>query len=543
MGGHSLADGRLVSLALVALLSAAAVAAAPAAATGTAAPTAAADTTDATAASSAVQENGTEGDVDRYAVTQGGNCVEVVPFGDGEERVERFYRYGLHWGQYSAQGEEIRPLQEWDESQLLVHDGSRGASLVFVHGETGSERQGGVASVTLSGVPPESEWAVRDDNYTHRTDNYSVDGRTAHADWFWGHNRTDGGALRGLESGNYESITVDPGFNVDSHHANLNAPLTVDSWRLRSGDGRSVTLAMDEPVSIRPGSCDDVAVQVAEDDGDRFNATVRNVVANDTVALNTSAALEIDGVRVDSVTVDHPGDAEWYRFGVHASNETPAPDGVSPDRPLLYAEPRSTLPEEDVEDVQYEFSVDGATLDDRDIDPREIAVYQYRDGEWVRLHHLNNRYGDDWAFRTTDAEGSGPVVLVEQQPDIAVRNVTLSESSIRAGDEVEITATVVNEGNGNGTEQVDLTMFGQPVDRASVSVPPGESQTVTFTRTVESPGTYTVAVGDAEAELSVEGDGGNAVDDTASSGSVPTALVAGAVVAVAVVAGIGYRAR
>jgi hypothetical protein len=291
-------------------------------------------------ATHALQENDT-GDVDTYAVEQGGNCVEVAPYGDESESVEEFYRYGLHWGLYSSQG--TLDMQEWDESQLLVHGGSEGASLVFIHGAAGSETGGGVASMTLSGVSPESEWAVRDDNYTHNnSDSFTHDGREASVEWVWEENRTDGGAFRGLAAGDYGAVTIDPGFNENARHGTMNSPLTVATWRLRSADGQTYNLALDQPVTVRPGPCDAVSTVVTADSGDRFSATVRNADESDTVSLNTSLTAGTDGVSLDRATVNHGDTVSWYQFHARASNESLAPDGSAPEEPLLFVEPNSS---------------------------------------------------------------------------------------------------------------------------------------------------------------------------------------------------------
>jgi len=536
MGEHNLGRARVVSIAVVVLMFGSLLAAIPAAGATPGTPAETGTTTH------ALQENDT-GDVDTYAVVQNGNCVEVEPYGDEDESVEEFYRYGLHWGLYSSQG--TRDLQEWDESQLLVHDGSEGASLVFIHGEAGSETGGGVASMTLSGVSPESEWAVRDDNYTYNnSDSFVHDGREASVEWVWEENRTDGGAFRGLEAGDYGAVTIEPGFNENARHGSLDSPLTVETWRLRSADGATHTLALDQSVTVRPGPCDGVSTVVTADSGDRYSATVRNADESDNLSFDTSLTAATDGVSLDGVTVDHGDTGSWYQLQLRASNESLAPDGSAPEEPVFFVEPSSSqLDAGSLDGIQYRVGLDAATLAEQDVRVRDLAMFQYRDGEWHRIEILTNREGDNWELRTTDADGFGPVVVTELQPEIRTQEVTISESRIDAGDEVEITATLVNEGDGNGSYTAELRMFGETVDQQTVVVPPGETQTVTFTRTVESPGTYTVSVGDAETDLRVDGDGGASNGDGLSStGSIPTELLAGGIVALLVVVGVGYRA-
>jgi len=526
MGGSSHADDRLASLALAAIAVAGALAALPAA--GAAGAFGPAD----------IQERDAPPDVDTYAVTQGGNCVEVTPFGDDTGNVERFYEYGLHAGLYSSQG--TREYQEFDESQLFLYDGRDGGSLVFVHGEAGSgiDVGGGVATMRLSGVSPAGEWAVRDDNYTTRRDNFTHDGRSAHADWWWGSNRTDGGAFRGLERGDYGAITVDPAFNQAAPYWTLDTPTTITDWVLRSADGRTVRLSKTTPVTIRPGTCRGASTQVTANGTDGFAATVRNAPAANETTFRT--ALSADGVGVERVAVDH-GDGSWFQFGMNRTNASAAADAPLPADPLLTVAPESeALADGDLDGVEYAVSVDRDRLDDRSARPGDLALFQHREGEWQRLGHDVERRDGDVLLRTADAEGTGPVAVATLRPAVRVTGVSLSPATAAPGERVEITATVRNDGAGNGTYEAGLSMFGRTVDRRSVRVPPGAERNVTFTRTVASPGTYTVGVADAEAELVVEGGDGEAADRS-SEGSIPLTLLVGGLLALLVAAVVGYR--
>ncbi|WP_135820217.1 CARDB domain-containing protein [Halostella litorea] len=524
MGDDSHAEGRLVSLALAATAVGVALAALPAA--GAAGVPGAASASD-------VQ---TPPDADVYAVTQGGNCVEVTPFGDDARSVSDFYEYGLHTGLYSSQG--TRELQSYDESQLLLYDGSEGGSVVFIHGAAGSETGGSVATVRMSGLPSGGEWAVRDDNYTNRMDNFTHEGSTARADWWWERNRTDGGAFRGLERGAYGEITIEPAFNRDAPYATLDTSATIDDWLLRSADGRTVRLAMDRPVTIRPGRCDDASVQVARNDTERYDATVRNAPAADETTFDPSIASD-RGAALDGVSVGH-GDADWFRFGLNRTNATAAADAPLPADPLLTVAPEGPTAD-NAGDVAYAFSVARDRFEEVDRSVGDVALFQYRDGEWRRLDHRTERDGDAVRFRTADANESGPVAVGLLRPSIRVTNLSLSPTEVDPHEDVSVTATVANDGEGNGTREVRLSMFGQTVDRQQVRVPPGETRTVTFSRAVESPGTYDVAVGDAEQELVVEGDGGG--DGTfAADGAVPPTLLVGAVLSLLVAAVVGLRA-
>jgi PGF-CTERM protein len=91
-----------------------------------------------------------------------------------------------------------------------------------------------------------------------------------------------------------------------------------------------------------------------------------------------------------------------------------------------------------------------------------------------------------------------------------VTGVSLSESTISAGETVEITAMVENTGGEAGEQNVTLTMFDEEIATKSVEVPAGETTEVTFERRVDAAGNYTVEVNDRTADLGVaeSNDGG-----------------------------------
>jgi hypothetical protein len=153
----------------------------------------------------------TKADETTFAVVQGSTCVDVSPFGDGSQTVENFYDYRTpSEGLYSSHG--TTQLQESQTSQLFLYDGADGLSLVTVHDELGDESEGGRVSFNVTGLPSGAEWAVQDDSYPgQENDNFTslADGSTStHADWFWQDNRTDGGAIRGLDSGELDTVVI-----------------------------------------------------------------------------------------------------------------------------------------------------------------------------------------------------------------------------------------------------------------------------------------------------------------------------------------------
>jgi PGF-CTERM protein len=261
----------------------------------------------------------TAGNATTFQVTQGGECYDVAPLGDGSQSVEDFYDYRsneTHPNQsdyenwtYSSWG--TTHLQENQGSKLFVYNGSDGYNLVVLHdkfatdGTNGSN--GSVATFTMSGMADVS-WAVRDDTYGNDTqdDDWDTDGSVHQIDWMWGSNRTDGGAARDVQG---ESITIAPDFNENAS-AWGEWPYSGDdnnrteSWSLIDGDESEQSLDMGRNVTVETGSCTDTT-------GPDADLTANpNVAGNDeTVTLDASESTDDDS-GIDQYRWDFDGDGE-----------------------------------------------------------------------------------------------------------------------------------------------------------------------------------------------------------------------------------------
>ncbi|MCW8172356.1 hypothetical protein D8S78_06705 [Natrialba swarupiae] len=144
----------------------------------------------------------------------------------------------------------------------------------------------------IVGLPSESEWVVQDDKYEAETNMVEWDSGDgwAYASWIWRDARTDGGAIQG-GLGDEFAVTIQPGFNEASdfheneslHDPEWHEDGEIDSWEFLSGDAddpERFELALDEPVTIRTGACDEPSVTYDRTD-DGFTASVTGVSGGD----------------------------------------------------------------------------------------------------------------------------------------------------------------------------------------------------------------------------------------------------------------------
>jgi hypothetical protein len=79
-----------------------------------------------------------------------------------------------------------------------------------------------------------------------------------------------------------------------------------------------------------------------------------------------------------------------------------------------------------------------------------------------------------------------------KSPNLTVSDLIITPVEASVGEEVSVSASVTNSGNGSGDYEVVLELDNKPVDTREVNLEAGASQTVTFTTTPEVAGTYNV---------------------------------------------------
>lgn len=84
-----------------------------------------------------------------------------------------------------------------------------------------------------------------------------------------------------------------------------------------------------------------------------------------------------------------------------------------------------------------------------------------------------------------------------------VTDLSAASTTLATGESTTVTATVENTGDTRGTYTAVLTDNGTVVAEQSVTVPAGETRTVSFEPTFETPGAHELAVGDASTTVEV----------------------------------------
>ncbi|WP_424017928.1 beta strand repeat-containing protein [Halorientalis pallida] len=258
--------------------------------------------------------------------------------------------------------------------------------------------------------------------------------------------------------------------------------LTVDATVQNTGDRegtQTVTLSVlgtsdDQQVTLAGGASTTVTLSVATETGDAGSGTATVTTENDTVSTS---------VRVNAP--DAP--ANFQLSGVSSSGPVTAGGTVD-----VTATVQNTGDQQGTQTVAL--SVDGTERDSQSVTlaggaSRTITL------SWATE---SGDAGEYTATLTTTNDSTQTSVSVTEQPtaaSFAVSGVS-SNSPVTAGETVDVTATVTNTGDLEGTQTVSLGINGAIEDSQQVTLAGGASQQVTLSWQTEAgeTGTFTASV-------------------------------------------------
>ena len=265
------------------------------------------------------------------------------------------------------------------------------------------------------------------------------------------------------------------------------ATQTVDFSVGSVSDSQSVTLDADESQSVTFEWTTD------EDDAGSYTATVES--AND--SATTSVSVEASEPEPDP-------EPEPADFGVSVSStNSPVTEGETI---TVDATVENTGGQQATQTVVLD--IDGSTVDSQSV------TLGAGESEMVSLSWTTaaGDAGDSTATVSTADASAQTTVTVEApapDPDPASFGVSVSStnSPVTAGEPLDVTTTITNDGEQSGTQTIELDVAGGVQDSESVSLGAGESETITLSwATAEGDGgdyAATVSSVDASAQTDV----------------------------------------
>ncbi len=165
--------------------------------------------------------------------------------------------------------------------------------------------------------------------------------------------------------------------------------------------------------------------------------------------------------------------------------------------------------------LPYDLGPDGAQFPDGialtlHFDPDTVGdgalVISYHDGTaWVDLSGPFQIDLVNGTITTTIYHFTPFTILEYTSPaSFAVSDLTISPAEVDPGEEISISATISNTGGLSGTYDVVLMIDDSVTATESVTIAGRESQTVTFSTTLNIAGTYTISIDEASGVVTVK---------------------------------------
>lgn len=240
-------------------------------------------------------------------------------------------------------------------------------------------------------------------------------------------------------------------------------------------------------VTVTPGANETTAV------------TVENADANQQVGVGFDNGTGSSGVNLSrlNLTVERSMN---YDLTVNASTDRLGEASDFAGHAVGFVEIDHSVGDSDIDGAGLTFDIDSRRFEDVGMDATDAVVYRYHGGHWNALPTSVIGQTDDSYVVRADSPGLSVFAVGLRDADLlSVTGASLSEPSAAVGTPVTVSATVTNRGNWLANESLAVTANGTVLTERIVTVPAGETVTVTFDVTRSGPGTYGIAVDDTSA--------------------------------------------
>lgn len=266
----------------------------------------------------------------------------------------------------------------------------------------------------------------------------------------------------------------------------------------------TVSAADDSDDSSSPGGgggggqpSDPSATVRVTDMGDFTTVSVRDSRISETIDVDLGDSITGGGVSIDGIQLQMTFGNDVFRVEFTRPTDGEL-DGV-PSLPSAESIAQLHIDAvgvgDDLGGATISFTVDDERMSEID-DPDDVRMFRFNDGEWQQLEtrHLGgNRF-------EAETPGFSPFAIgVVVQSDVSVTDAAVSDTEIEAGETVDVTATLRNDGSSDEPFTAELMIDGKVVDSTDVDVPAGETREVEFQHTFEETGTFDVAVSGEDA--------------------------------------------
>ncbi len=320
------------------------------------------------------------------------------------------------------------------------------------------------------------------------------------------------------EGGEFSDEVVTESFSVQEGSVTINKEAATDNVVVENATGQSVSGTS----TYAPGTSLSVRLQAKSGSPYQF------IKGPFTTQVEEDGTWEVDGLDMTSDTAGVSAAGSTFTVSVTKGNtEEASADGEirgPRDADLTYQDPQDTRGEVitvDSADLNYGGFVvvkdaSGNVLGNSDYIPVNkigsnirIPVDTLQSSQTLTLQaHVDSNGNEEFDAGTDEAYPSEETVqanLEGANPDYQLSELDPQSATVTVGDTIEVSATVTNEGNEAGEQDITLTAGGQTLGtEEDVSLDPGASDTVTFSVDTSAldAGSYTHTVSSDDASVS-----------------------------------------
>jgi hypothetical protein len=230
---------------------------------------------------------------------------------------------------------------------------------------------------------------------------------------------------------------------------------------------------------------------------------VETIPSGADVNVTLAEAVTGEGSALQSLSVSHRIPPDNYRIDVTEIRDSPP--GTSPrvdSSSIIGYLDADVIGIDTVESATLEFRVSDEALPAA-ADVTDVSVYRYTD-EWEILDTRHVRSDGEMQYFAATVDEFSPFAIGVPRGDITIQDATVDTNTILLNESISVQATVSNEGAIEDDVNLTLSDGGGTQAEQQVTVPAGETVTVSFETGFDATGTYELRVNDVSAgEVSV----------------------------------------
>ena len=230
--------------------------------------------------------------------------------------------------------------------------------------------------------------------------------------------------------------------------------------------------------------------------GERAWAQVRNAKPNASIPVALPEPARDGTIRTEALSI-----AVQKRQNVSLSvatgsgrqtNQTPQFTPSTAAEDMGYINVGHTVPDEEIENVTFRFSVSSSTLSSAE--RKNVALYRFHNGSWNELPtEYVDRNGSAYVF-AAQSPGLSSFTVGKKVAAFQIQQATLLSDVQTTFDPVNVRVRVENEGGADGVFTAELRLDSETVDTDEFTIAAGGTRQTSFEELVQEPGRYEVLV-------------------------------------------------